>query len=54
LTPPVDLSIILYVLFEMDRAAEHLGACRIAIGIVYYVASVWKRRLDRDSARRHV
>jgi hypothetical protein len=30
------LSIILFVLYEMDRSAKILGACWIAIGVVYY------------------
>jgi amino acid transporter len=34
--PLTGLSIIVYVLFEMDRAAKTLGACWIAIGILYY------------------
>lgn len=36
--PLTGLSIILYVLYEMDRAAKILGACWIGIGIVYYAA----------------
>jgi amino acid transporter len=36
--PLTGLGIILYVLYEMDRAAKILGACWIAIGIVYYAA----------------
>jgi hypothetical protein len=32
------LGIILYVLYEMDRAAKILGACWIAMGLVYYAA----------------
>jgi amino acid transporter len=35
--PLTGLSIILYVLYEMDRAAKLLGACWIAIGVLYYV-----------------
>jgi amino acid transporter len=35
--PLTGLLIILYVLYEMDRAAKILGACWIAIGVVYYV-----------------
>ena len=31
------LAIIVYVLYEMDRAAKILGACWVAIGIVYYL-----------------
>ena len=36
--PLTGLGIILYVLYEMDRAAKILGACWIGIGIVYYAA----------------
>jgi len=35
--PLIGLIIILYVLFEMDRAAKRLGAGWIAIGVVYYL-----------------
>lgn len=35
--PLTGLAIILYVLYEMDRAAKVLGACWIALGVVYYV-----------------
>ncbi len=36
LFPLTGLAIILFVLFEMDRAAKTLGACWIGIGAVYY------------------
>jgi amino acid transporter len=36
--PLTGLAIIVYVLFEMDRAAKTLGACWIAIGALYYLA----------------
>ncbi len=36
LCPLLGLSIILFVLYEMDRSAKILGGCWIAIGIVYY------------------
>lgn len=36
LCPLLGLSIILFVLYEMDRSAKILGVCWIAIGIVYY------------------
>jgi amino acid transporter len=36
--PLTGLAIILYVLYEMDRAAKILGSCWIGIGIVYYAA----------------
>jgi amino acid transporter len=35
--PLLGLSIIVYVLYEMDLAAKLLGACWIGIGIVYYL-----------------
>jgi amino acid transporter len=35
--PLTGLLIILYVLYEMDRTAKILGACWIAIGVLYYV-----------------
>jgi amino acid transporter len=35
--PLTGLAIIVYVLYEMDRAAKILGACWIAIGILYYL-----------------
>jgi amino acid transporter len=35
--PLTGLTIIVFVLYEMDRAAKVLGACWIAIGFVYYV-----------------
>jgi amino acid transporter len=35
--PLTGLAIIVFVLYEMDRAAKVLGACWIAIGFVYYV-----------------
>ena len=42
--PLIGLTIILYVLYEMDRAAKVLGACWIALGIVYYTALALKGR----------
>jgi hypothetical protein len=36
LCPLLGLSIILFVLYEMDRSAKILGACWIAIGVLYY------------------
>jgi amino acid transporter len=36
--PLTGLFIILYVLYEMDRAAKIMGACWIAIGVLYYFA----------------
>jgi amino acid transporter len=35
--PLIGLSIIVFVLFEMDRAAKILGACWIAAGVLYYL-----------------
>jgi amino acid transporter len=35
--PLAGLSIIVYVLYEMDRAAKILGAWWIGLGVVYYV-----------------
>ena len=35
--PLTGLAIIVYVLYEMDRAAKILGACWIVIGAVYYL-----------------
>jgi amino acid transporter len=35
--PLIGLAIILYVLYEMDRAAKILGAGWIAVGVVYYL-----------------
>jgi amino acid transporter len=35
--PLMGLLIILYVLYEMDRAAKILGACWIGIGVLYYL-----------------
>jgi amino acid transporter len=34
--PLTGLAIIVYVLYEMDRAAKVLGACWIVIGVLYY------------------
>jgi hypothetical protein len=37
--------IIVYVLFEMDRAAKILGLCWIALGIFYFaVLTVWIKK----------
>ncbi|HEX4151864.1 MAG TPA: APC family permease [Steroidobacteraceae bacterium] len=46
--PLVGLAIILYVLYEMDRAAKILGAAWIAVGAAYYgVLALKGRRLVR-------
>lgn len=43
--PLVGMSIILYVLFEMDSTAKVLGACWLALGIVYYaVLTFWIKK----------
>ena len=43
--PVIGMLIIVYVLYEMDRAAKILGLAWIAIGIVYYVVlTVWIKR----------
>jgi amino acid transporter len=42
--PLTGLAIIVYVLYEMDRAAKILGAYWIAIGIVYYVLLALRSR----------
>jgi amino acid transporter len=35
--PLIGLAIILYVLYEMDRAAKIWGACWIVVGVLYYL-----------------
>lgn len=46
--PFIGLVIILFVLYEMDRAAKLLGACWIAIGVVYHLLlAVRDKRLAR-------
>jgi amino acid transporter len=43
--PAIGMLIIVYVLYEMDRAAKILGLGWIAIGIVYYVVlTVWIKK----------
>ncbi len=42
--PVAGLSIILYVLVEMDRAAKILGACWIAVGIFYYLVLAYRTK----------
>jgi len=44
--PLTGLLIILYVLYEMDRAAKVLGACWIALGAVYYLSLVLRGKHD--------
>jgi amino acid transporter len=41
LLPVLGMLIILYVLFEMDRAAKVLGLSWIAIGVVYYLVLIF-------------
>jgi amino acid transporter len=36
LFPLLGLTVILYVLYEMDRAAKLFGACWLALGVIYY------------------
>jgi amino acid transporter len=36
--PLAGLLIIVYVLYEMDQSAKIIGACWIAIGVIYYLA----------------
>jgi amino acid transporter len=43
--PVIGMLIIVYVLYEMDRAAKILGLAWIAVGIVYYVVlTVWMKK----------
>jgi amino acid transporter len=42
--PLTGLAIIVYVLFEMDRAAKILGGCWIAIGVLYYLVVVLRSK----------
>jgi amino acid transporter len=42
--PLTGLAIIVYVLYEMDRAAKILGACWIAIGVVYYLFMAFRSK----------
>jgi amino acid transporter len=45
LFPLIGLTIIVYVLYEMDRAAKILGLCWIGIGVFYYlVLKVWVKK----------
>jgi amino acid transporter len=45
LYPLIGMLIIVYVLYEMDRAAKILGACWIALGVLYYlVLTFWIKR----------
>jgi amino acid transporter len=43
--PLIGLLIIVFVLYEMDRAAKVLGGCWVAIGALYYlVLAVWFKK----------
>jgi amino acid transporter len=42
--PLTGLAIIVYVLYEMDRAAKILGACWMAIGVVYYLVLMFRSK----------
>jgi amino acid transporter len=42
--PLTGLSIIVYVLYEMDRAAKFLGVCWIGLGILYYLVLALRAR----------
>jgi amino acid transporter len=44
LCPLLGLSIILFVLYEMDRSAKILGGCWVAIGVVYYSILAFRGR----------
>jgi amino acid transporter len=45
LCPLLGLLIIVFVLYEMDRAAKVLGACWLAIGVLYYlVLAFWFKK----------
>jgi amino acid transporter len=41
LCPVVGFLVIAYVLYEMDNSAKIMGACWIAIGIVYYLVLIY-------------
>jgi amino acid transporter len=53
LCPLLGLSIILFVLYEMDRSAKILGGCWIAIGVLYYsiLALRGRRRMPAPDRR---
>jgi amino acid transporter len=42
--PLTGLTIILFVLFEMDRMAKILGACWIGAGAIYYSVLAWRTK----------
>jgi hypothetical protein len=53
LCPLLGLSIILFVLYEMDRSAKILGGCWNAIGVLYYsiLALRGRRRMPAPDRR---
>jgi amino acid transporter len=42
--PLIGLAIIVYVLYEMDRAAKILGASWMVIGVVYYLILAFRTK----------
>jgi amino acid transporter len=54
LCPLLGLSIILFVLYEMDRSAKILGGCWIAVGAVYYSILVLRGRSRMPTPDRRV
>jgi amino acid transporter len=42
--PLTGLAILVYVLYEMDRAAKILGGCWVAIGVLYYLVVVLRSK----------
>ena len=42
--PLTGLAILVYVLYEMDRAAKLLGACWVVLGILYYFALLLSKK----------
>jgi amino acid transporter len=42
--PLAGLAIIVFVLYEMDRAAKILGACWIGMGVLYYSVLAWRSK----------
>jgi amino acid transporter len=50
--PLTGMAVILYVLYEMDRAAKVLGGCWIALGILYFfiLSHRAKRAVSLDAA----
>jgi len=44
LFPLAGFTVILYVLYGMDRTAKILGGCWVAAGVVYYLILAWRTR----------